>query len=29
MVDVAEHGTFSSLARNVTGQDMEKLVDPR
>ena len=27
--EIAERGTFSSLARNVTGAEMEKLVDPR
>ena len=27
--EIAERGTFSSLARNVSGQEMEKLVDPR
>jgi methylisocitrate lyase len=27
--EIAERGTFSSLARNVTGQEMETLVDPR
>jgi len=27
--EIAEHGTFSSFARNVTGPEMEKLVDPR
>jgi len=27
--EIAERGTFSSLARNVTGPEMEKLVDPR
>jgi 2-methylisocitrate lyase-like PEP mutase family enzyme len=27
--EIAERGTFSTLARNVTGQEMEKLVDPR
>ena len=27
--EIAEHGTFSSLARNVTGTEMETLVDPR
>ena len=27
--EIAECGTFSSLARNVTGKEMEKLVDPR
>jgi 2-methylisocitrate lyase-like PEP mutase family enzyme len=26
--EIAERGTFSSLARNVTGQEMEKLIDP-
>jgi methylisocitrate lyase len=27
--EISEHGTFSSLARNVTGAEMEKLVGPR
>jgi len=27
--EIAERGTFSSLALNVTGQEMEELVDPR
>jgi hypothetical protein len=27
--EIAERGTFSSLARNVTGTEMERLVDPR
>lgn len=27
--EIAEHGTFSGLARNVTGQELERLVDPR
>lgn len=27
--EIAERGTFSSLARIVTGQEMEKLIDPR
>ena len=27
--EIAERGTFSSLARNVTGSEMERLVDPR
>lgn len=27
--EIAERGSFSSFARNVTGQEMEKLVDPR
>ncbi|MFI4945399.1 MAG: isocitrate lyase/phosphoenolpyruvate mutase family protein, partial [Burkholderiales bacterium] len=26
--EIAERGTFSNLARNVTGQEMEKLIEP-